>query len=389
MKYSKKPRLIILFSGILLGAVILGALFLGAGVGVGKGVGKDISVNENRNSQPNINKKKCQIIKVSRKDVGLSSITKLDFSKFTLNNRINELLLKEKQYINDDYFRGIINDDNILIISDRFKEKVIDEVKVKMSIKEAIDILGPPSIKGKIGIYYKTKEYYLGLIGSNQIEEIAFIKSSNSYNRDIFYKILSGLETNKAETVLSEKMDNREIKKFFNNIGHIHGGGMYYSSSNGIVINEFSDDNYIKVYNNFEGDLYNIVDGKSIFPISFDNSDFLVNEIEFAINNYKITNKRFDEEGVISPGGKREFLYDWNNSESTYFTIRTLDNTRPDCFYVVMANDYYWLNDDYIIYIDFIDSKPYVFNVNKMEDGAIEVSDNDCAAAFTQGTWKE
>ena len=45
MKYSKKSRLIILFSGILLGAVILGALFLGAGVGVGKGVGKDTPPN--------------------------------------------------------------------------------------------------------------------------------------------------------------------------------------------------------------------------------------------------------------------------------------------------------------------------------------------------------
>ena len=45
MKYSKKSRLIILFSGILLGGVILGALFLGAGVGVGKGVGKDTPPN--------------------------------------------------------------------------------------------------------------------------------------------------------------------------------------------------------------------------------------------------------------------------------------------------------------------------------------------------------
>ena len=45
MKYSKKSRLIILFSGILLGAVVLGALFLGAGVGVGKGVGKDTPPN--------------------------------------------------------------------------------------------------------------------------------------------------------------------------------------------------------------------------------------------------------------------------------------------------------------------------------------------------------
>jgi hypothetical protein len=322
-----------------------------------------------------------KIIKVTRKDVALDTVSPKDFSNFLLSQRIQALLLDGEIYTDEDYFKGIVYDRDVFIISDRFEGRVIDEIKVQTSIEEAISILGEPSFKDESGIYYKTKEYYLALIGEDLIEIMAFLKSPNTseYEKDILSKILSGLERDDGESLLSEKMNDEEIGGFFDKIGHIHGGGLYYTSLNGIHIHEFFDDNYITIYNNFEGELYNIVGDKPIFPICFDNSDFLVNEIKTIIENYLYINGRFNKEGILSSGGKRKLLYNWITSDLIYFEIRTLDNTKRDIFYSVMAEDYHWLGDDHIIYIDFMDSMPYVFNIDKTEDGSVRVLENGCS----------
>ena len=91
------------------------------------------------------------------------------------------------------------------------------------------------------------------------------------------------------------------------------------------------------------------------FGIRYVDTDCIMDNMLFGLGSYISLNRRFEEDGIMSPGGKYNSLYVWNYSQSYYFIIRAMDNSTPDKYIGVAATgEYFWLNDRYILYSDFI-----------------------------------
>ncbi len=293
---------------------------------------------------------------ITREEAGLNSIPYMDFSNFNLNHRIFELLVEKRPYTNEDMSVGIIAP---FYITERFKEPIVDNISIGTSINNAIDILGIPSYRNENVIIYKTENYYIAFFGEEYIEMANFFPSPKTYDKNVLKNILAGLclESVYLTSFLEE---NNNISDFFERQGFIHGGGNYAISDNGVNIDTLS--NYIEIYNNFEGDLYSTIEDID-FEIKYINSDSIMEDMMWDFSEYSYTNKDFTERGEFSPSGKYIAKYDYIYSMSHYFTIRTVDCSKPDYRISALVSDFEWVNDDYILYTGIFSNMPAVIKV--------------------------
>lgn len=308
---------------------------------------------------------------LSRSQSGLDSIPLLDFSKFTFNNRISDILTDSNIYKDEDYKNGLVkeSDTDSILISERFSENIISGIKIGTDIGLLKSILGNPSFSFNNFLFYKTSQYYLGFKGKEMVEQAIIRNNPLKYRPQILEVILNELNRKDYSDLQSSINSNSEIANFFESNGHIEGGGWYANSYNGITIQEFPDDNNVTVYNNFEGDLYNYGNQKSNYKIVIKNEDYIVDLLSQEIDSYITINNKFDSEGTLSPSGKLKSIYDWVYALSQYFTIRTLDNSKPDFQIPATSKEYKWINDDYILYIHAFYNIPYIVKVyNSCDD---------------------
>lgn len=303
------------------------------------------------------------IIEITREEAGLSTIPSLDFDGFVLNSSLLRILEKPTTYTNEDYKNGLICE-QFIIVSERFKDSIIEDIKIGEDISRVIDILGEPSSLVGNTLFYKTKDYYLGFKGNEKIQQAILSQKPHKYPKYILKTITDNinlLDFSGIPTLLSQ---NSEISEFFDHDGHIHGGGWYAFAMNGICLKEFTE-NSVMVYNNFEGDLYKLQGEEYKYGIIYNDIDYMMDSMVSALNSHIRTNVKFEENGLVSPGRVYNSVYVWNYSESYYFIIRSMENNHPDKYIGLPATgDYYWLNNSYILYSDFFSYAPYLLNVN-------------------------
>jgi hypothetical protein len=290
---------------------------------------------------------------ITREEAGLDSIPYLDFSGFSLNQRIHELLIEKKPYTDEDMSAGIVAP---FFVTERFQELIIDNISIGTSINDVIDLLGTPSYRLENAIIYKTDNYYVAFYGKEYIETANFSPRPETYDNDVLKTIFTGLCL--ENIYLTDFLENNNtITSFFESTGFIHGGGHYAFSDNGVEVDTLS--NYIGIHNNFEGDLYR-ADIETDFDIKYINSDSIVEDILWDFSEYSFTNEDFLEKGKLSPSGKYIAKYDYIYSMSHYFTIRTMDYSKPDYTISALVNDFEWINDDFIIYTGTFSNLPTV-----------------------------
>ena len=306
------------------------------------------------------------IIKITREEAGLETIPSLDFSKFKLNPSIQRLLEDPPSYSDEDYRNGLVYRD-FLIISERFGGSIIQNIGIGDGISNVMEILGEPSCIIGNTMFYKTEGYYLGFKGEKEVEQAIISQRPGKYPADILKTLIISINRSDFNGISELIQSNDEISDFFDYNGHIHGGGWYAVSDNGIFIEEFTE-KAIVVYNNFEGELFRIQEDLHNYGIVYENIDYLMDRMVSELDYYIWLNEKFDKEGIVSPGGKYNSLYIWNYSESYYFIIRAMDTGKTDLYISLPAiGDYYWLNDRYILYSDFFSFAPVIVDVETCE----------------------
>ncbi|HOQ00835.1 MAG TPA: hypothetical protein PK604_08450 [Acetivibrio clariflavus] len=309
-----------------------------------------------------------KLIAISREEAGLSTIEPLDFSKFSVNKRLTELLANVESYSNEDYKNGIVVGKKIvmsngfmdeeILISERYKDNIINDIKIGTDMDYIKKVLGEPNIKDDRGfIFYKTKEYYLGFKGTSKVEYAILVNRWITEDKNILARIIKELDRESLDEIINS---NQELTAFFDESGHINGGGWYANSYLGMEIVQF-DSNTITIYNNYDGDLYSAKDFE--YDIKYVDNDYQIENAIYAIDDYIAENKEFDTSGVLSPSGKLKSIYYWGYSMLHYFKIKTLDNSRPVFRVHVPAGDYRWLTDDYILYLNAWFSEPHIVRV--------------------------
>lgn len=324
-------------------------------------------------SSSNENSYNASAKEIPRNLSGLDSVAPLDFSKYSLNKRITDILKEPSLYKDEDYKNGLVKTDSSLIINERFSENIIQNVKIGTDIAILKSTLGNPSFSSKDFLFYKTNLYYLGFKGKDKVEQVIIKNTPARYNPQILSIILQELDKKDYNSLGKSLDDNLSISSFFNSNGFLQGGGWYADSFNGIELNEFPGANEVTIYNNFDGKLFKFANENNKFKVIFKNEDYIVNLLSREFDNYFYINNEFETKGTLSPSGKRKSIYQWFFSSSHYFTIRTVDNSKPDFKLHASSGEYRWLNDNYILYIHAIYNIPFIIRVDQNSDESIDV----------------
>ncbi|QHW31347.1 hypothetical protein GZH47_11155 [Paenibacillus rhizovicinus] len=283
---------------------------------------------------------------------GLHPVPYADWSKHAINARIQQVALNPGAYRDSDWKNGLELTNWYaspgIIVSNRFKGEIVDHLRIGSPLSEVNAVLGAPGYSKGQDRFYKTKTFYVGLRGTSKIEEAFVIrKPAQRPGSTLLKELLIALD--KGNGVWDAIDSSKALQSFFEiDHGFIHGGGSYASANAGIWVNEFDDDNYVEVYNNYEGLLYAPI-GQSNFPVTFTDQDEVISHARVALDNNADQNRRFATEALASPGGTYRLLYDWITSDSQYFTLRSSDHSRRDRIIGGAFYDYFWLTDQYFI----------------------------------------
>lgn len=289
-------------------------------------------------------------------------------NKGALNAKIAALLKKPDQYSDQDYRSGLrMNytsssrlEPPVLLIDGRNKAPIIGKLKIGDAISSVQKTLGKPAYAADDTLFYKFGSYYAGFRGTTTIENATITATAPLKSPDLLCDVVLTLNATEDPFQLQ---DDPSLSRFFDAVGHIHGGGWYSESFVGLYVEEF-EDRTITVYNDFTGKLLQPNENDS-YEIDYVDEDSTVNRMRSVLGSYDYDNQRFKEGGVRSPGGKYIADYEWITSDSQYFTIRFADSSRPDfSLGARVLDDFYWVSDHYILYQDFITQVPYLLPVN-------------------------
>lgn len=297
-------------------------------------------------------------------EAGLNPIPVNDFSNLSIDPRILKLVDDPSAFELEDYTRGLTPYRSILIVDSWFKDSIIGNIKIGSSMQAIKQTLGKPSYEEGDECVYKTRDYYVVFSGET-LQFAAFYKTPvKNYDVGILLHIIEELNGDSYSS-LQESLDKLDPDRtFFDEQGFINGGGYYAYSHYGIRITQF-DENTVEVFNNFEGRLYGQESLTALYSQSFVDLDSAYIKVNETFGRYKEITSLLDTDSVLSPNGKLKAAYEWLYSMDQHFIIRTLDHSQQDRYiYVPIQNDYYWLNDSYLLYTSFADGFPYAVDIN-------------------------
>ena len=315
-------------------------------------------------------------ILITREEAELDTIERFDFSKFKLNERISQIIKDDSVYRDEDYSNGLqmVYVDNpwnseviiySLIITERFEDNIIDNISIGTNMKKVKELLGTPSFGGNKILAYKTNRYYIAFQGTERVEQIAISNNPNEYDKEILKQIIEELIKNNS---LASILKQKDIRSFFEKDNEIGGGGWYAKANNGIYISEFNDENYITIYNNYEGNLYKFNNSKLDFKIKYENQDEYAEDLMNYLKGYVADNELFEKEGDLSPTGKYNIILKPYRYGYEYAIVRTTDYSKPDYKTIIPGNEYKWINDDYIVCVDCQRFTIDIKNINPEKD---------------------
>lgn len=293
------------------------------------------------------------ITPVSREEAKLSAWETLDLTHLNLNPRLAQLLDEAKNYRVPDFHLGIEYYEDTAIINGSFKQDLIGDVTIGNSFEELVNILGEPTViyvsDNKNYYCYKTKRYYVIFYGENVIELAVLDK-----NYEGTYNYEAGI----LKPILKDAWEYRlnYSKRIFNNYGllldyscHIHGGGTYFKSKAGVEVVLFHP-SYLRVYNNYQGELFLFEDHEEL-SVEFRDEDINIEYLKLRLNQYIEADEKF-KEAEISPDGSYAYYYVFEYSQSYYMLVRTLDGSRPDIRLGCYSN-FKWTEDNMLISEDY------------------------------------
>lgn len=302
---------------------------------------------------------------ISRAQAGLSTIPVVDITNIPVNSRV-AALLQGADYLDNDYEEGIVEGSRGLILSERFSEKILGNLRIGTDMKNIQNLLGVPSVTKEDYIFYKTNRFYLAFRGRDKLEAAALCTLPDDYDKDILNKLIAALRKEGRSDLQTLLQEDENIRQFFDREGHIHGGGWYVYASCGVTLEDF-DQLTFTVYNNFEGNLYSSL-------VAYEDQDYLVNELKMSLEAYEATNQEFaSKEAKLSPTGKYNSIFRWITSDSQYFIIRSMDNSRADRYIAAPAGQYRWVNDDYLIYMDAFSTLPFAVPMDDGNDDRVNI----------------
>ncbi|WP_276355391.1 hypothetical protein [Cohnella caldifontis] len=263
--------------------------------------------------------------------------------------RVLELLAHPEDYGDADWQNGLFPGGyGEIIVSDRFDGPAVGGLKLGDSMDRVYEELGDPSFyfSDTDEMFYRTPDLYIGIQGSDAIEAfILALPPVQPSDPDALKKLIEGV--NRTPDLNDYLFDDPFGHALFGDPGFIHGGGSYGMNPAGLYVEQF-DDLTITVYNNYAGHLYAST-AQSKYKVEFLDEDYVISGMYWSLLGHEDLNDRFAKEGLESPKGTYSALYDWINSDSQYFTIRTLDNSRQDLYVGGGYGDFFWLSDDTLL----------------------------------------
>lgn len=313
------------------------------------------------------NKTTGQMKTQSWSDVGLTPLPISDLNGLTLNPRIAALLNGSESHSMADYTSGIEIMSDCVVIAPRYTGKIIGDISIGTSRTDVIKMLGEPSLHDTAVLAYRTDVFYLVLLGDTEVEYAGlYLTPDRNYPDDILKRLLEELNSPSYINLQAAVGKVDPEGEFFTQSGFINGGGYYFKSVHGIDITEF-DDRTLDVLNNFQGDLY-VLDSPDLnYSQSFLDVDAVVVKVRDTMYGCQYTDEYIDKNGKLSPDGKLKAAFEWVYSMDQHFVIRTMDYSVQDRYIygVYAGDDFYWLNNQVLLYEDVVASCPYVMDINR------------------------
>lgn len=258
---------------------------------------------------------------------------------------------------------------NIYIVTDRFSESILGNIKIGSPMQNINEALGKPDYVNNQLYIYKIYGNYIGFYGTDNLQ-LAVVTAGDKVDYD--YSILDNIIKDLAQYNSRHNYNDpiseiySKYKNFFNNTGHIEGGGTYAVSNHGINLSKFDGIITLEVYKNFNGDT-DISQYKSkSFEINFYNYTIQESEICSAISDYEDQTEE-TADGIISPNKKIMCSFVFVTGEDKYFIIHYIDNSQTDKQIQIEEGDnpdFAWINNTTLLYIDDIDNSFYSININ-------------------------
>ena len=311
---------------------------------------------------------------IDSKTAGFTHISFSNFSTEKLNSRVYSLLLHPDFFNNQDFKNGLYhtNDDNTLIITERFSSNIIDTIKIGSSANEIKKILGSDfesvNDNNQTYLYYKSKDISILFYLNNQHiltkAVLGITPKDLTYNKSILKSIITTVAD--ESVVYSEIINsNKEFSNLFQDF-HIHGGGQGLRSEIGIEATSL-DTIDVTVYRNFKGTLYNLTNKE--INILYVNKDYYQTKLEDDMFQYDFICDSIQTNGIVSPSGRYTFCYIIEYSMCYYSFIRKNDFSEADNYINLgRIGNYFWLTDNLILYDGDIESKCLIFDVKKNKD---------------------
>ncbi len=300
-------------------------------------------------------------------------IKQTDLNSYGLNMHLMQILDGSAPHTTEDHLKGVIATENAYVINERYQDEIIAGLSIGDGFDKIRKTLGDPGWETDDILVYRSPDYYMLFQGNQRVDYTVLMKApEGEYDADILNTILEVLNAEDFE-FLSDAVDRIDPEgTFFDEQGHINGGGYYLTSKRGISIIDF-DGKTIEIYSNFEGNLYEYAVADPRFKVSFMAQDMIVEYMLHELSRYLEIEELFQNEGLVSPDGKLCAVYEWRYSMSHHFIVRTLDHTIQDRYIHVPAASFQWLTNSHLIYMDAFNEAPYALDVNFLEPSPINI----------------
>lgn len=314
------------------------------------------------------------MIEVKRDESKLNAIALSDIDQYSLNKRLLGLIDGSNPHGIEDYTNGIVAMEHSFMLNNRYKDDIIEGIKLGDSFKDIISKMGSPGWDTGDKMFYRSENYSILFQGEYKAESVILFKEANAeYDKDILKKIIMALNDNKYNSLEESIKEIDSEEAFFTDKANISGGGYYALSQLGIIIVD-SNERYIEVYNNFDGILYDYKSENQRYELRFIDKNLTIETIMSDLVRYWEIEELFAAEGVLSPNKKLSAVFERSNGTDQHFIIRTLDHTMQDRYiYSNISDEYYWLGNNHILYIDSYNSIPYAFDIDFSRPGAINI----------------
>lgn len=279
------------------------------------------------------------------------------YTKSSLNTKIVSLLNTQK-YNDDLYKQGIVyeelpdlNAENSYIISNRFKENIISNIKIGTSKKNLLSILGKPISDSDNIQMYAFDDIYVGFYGKDNVD-LAIVRKVTipNYNSDILGNIIDELNSGKSLKDVYNK--HKDFFDYIDSRPFLRGDFAHSNAGIEIMQSSQSGETDIEVFINFKGNK-NLVSKNKDIVISSVNNNNLTSDMQTKIAAYQNLEKQFTNDGILSPDKTKTLLNCFIDGSCHYVMVGQNDNSKADkVIDDIYSMNFKWIDNRFIVNLD-------------------------------------